>query len=476
MSFQGMDPDQVRDQAEGLRTAAERLGEVLDRLDAATHAVEWRGPDADSFRENWHVVRSQGESVVVPGIRDRSGELERHAEEQDKASSNGDSGGGFWDGVVDFFSGAAEKISDFASGVAGVVDWVADEIGEQIAGWPDDLRDYPGILLGNLQELGRSTTGLLGMAADAVMNGEWPRLTELGVGLIDAGLDGINTLVHATTGLDLNLADDGTGYADAPQQVELGGPGDPGYVDPHSLADIINNTNASYGAPEDGQVGLTVVRDAQGNPTGVIANIPGTEQWSPFASDNPMDLSGNAAQAGPNGWSAGSEATADAIAQLYSDLDLPPGTPLMLNGHSQGGMIASSLAGDPDFSNQFNVTNVMTYGSPVQNYPVNSGTDYLHIQHGNDLVPKIDAGGRDIFLNPPVVSPNVTTVTADSPGGIFSPGDNHSSGEYHTTVTEQLAQNGSQLHQYQHSGSVADFLVGDTGYADHYVSDVHRNN
>src|SRR5690625_5524646 len=69
---------------------------------------------------------------------------------------------------------------------------------------------------------------------------------------------------------------------------------------------------------------MTVVRDDSGEVTGVVANVPGTEHWGPVAGDNPMDLTGNAAQAGPAGHSAGAEATADAIDQLYREHGIPP--------------------------------------------------------------------------------------------------------------------------------------------------------
>ena len=157
-------------------------------------------------------------------------------------------------------------------------------------------------------------------------------------------------------------------------------------------------------------------------PTGVIVNIPGTELWGPGAGDNPMDLTGNAEQAGWNGWSAGSEATADAIAQLYESNGIPPGTPLMLNGHSQGGMIASSLAANEGFASQFNVTN----------------------------------------------------ITLDSPS--WNPLTNHSSAEYQQSVQTQLQDPNSALSQYSQDPSLQPFLQANPDSVQHYTSGVHRDN
>ena len=85
--FQGMDTDQVLSESEALERAAQRLEGVMDGLHSSVSGVEWIGPDADAFREQWGAVRRQGEGIVVPGLGERSRELQRHAEEQEQASS-----------------------------------------------------------------------------------------------------------------------------------------------------------------------------------------------------------------------------------------------------------------------------------------------------------------------------------------------------------------------------------------------------
>lgn len=461
MSFQGMDTEQVTGQSEALARAAQRLEGLLGELDGSVRSVAWVGPDADAFREQWGSTRREGESLVMPGLEDRSRELQQHVEEQDRASEDGD--GGWFGDMMDWLGDTAGDVVDaigdgmdwLGDRISDGADWVGDRIGEGLDWLVDRVQD------------GKD---LVSTAIDAVRDFEWPRVTELLVDGATGLIRGTGDAIEALTGIDLKLADDGTGYADAP--VPVTGE-ESGLVPPSDLSQIIANTNTTYGDKETGEVSMSVV----GNPpTGVIVNIPGTEKWGPSAGDNPMDLTGNAEQAGSGGWSAGSQATADAIAQLYADNDIPPGTPLMLNGHSQGGMIASSLAANEDFASQYNLTNVMTYGSPVDNYSVPSSVNQLNLQHGGDAVPRIDLGG--LALGPGGGgSDGATNITLDSPGAHpFDFGTNHSGAEYQNSVQTQLQDPDSALSQYSQDPSLAPFLTGDPGNVQHYRSGVHREN
>ena len=461
MSFQGMDTEQVTGQSEALARAAQRLEGLLGELDGSVRSVAWVGPDADAFREQWGSTRREGESLVMPGLEDRSRELQQHVEEQDRASEDGD--GGWFGDMMDWLGDTAGDVVD---AIGDGMDWLGDRISDG-ADWAGDRIGEGLDWLGDRVQDGKD---LVSTAIDAVRDFEWPRVTELLVDGATGLIRGTGDAIEALTGIDLKLADDGTGYADAP--VPVTGE-ESGLVPPSDLSQIIANTNTTYGDKETGEVSMSVV----GNPpTGVIVNIPGTEKWGPSAGDNPMDLTGNAEQAGSGGWSAGSQATADAIAQLYADNDIPPGTPLMLNGHSQGGMIASSLAANEDFASQYNLTNVMTYGSPVDNYSVPSSVNQLNLQHGGDAVPRIDLGG--LALGPGGGgSDGATNITLDSPGAHpFDFGTNHSGAEYQNSVQTQLQDPDSALSQYSQDPSLAPFLTGDPGNVQHYRSGVHREN
>lgn len=447
MSFYGMDTEQVRQSAEDLEQASRRLEGIIDDLHASISAVDWVGPDADSFRDSWQGTRQLAESTVLSELPRRSGELEEHAEEQDEAS---DDGGSALDAVMDWLGGVG---SDIVDGISGVLGGIADGISGIAGGIADGIG------------------GAVDWLQDSVSGLEWPSWSEVLVGGLHTGVKGLGALGNLL-GIENSWGQDGTGYADAPRLVD---PADSTHRPPGSLADIIHNTQETYGAEDGGRVSMTVVGEP---PRGVIANIPGTEEWGPDAGDHPFDLTGNAALAGPGGTSAGTQATADAIAQLYADNGIPPGTPLMLNGHSQGGMVASSLAADERFAEQYNVTNVMTYGSPVDGFTPAEGVDQLNIQHGSDAVPRIDLGGTPLGLPFPLPGSggDGTTVTLDSPGGPLSFGDNHSGDNYQQSVQEALQDPSSPLSQYQRDPSMAPFLEGDPDSVQHYESRVHREN
>jgi hypothetical protein len=77
--------------------------------------------------------------------------------------------------------------------------------------------------------------------------------------------------------------------------------------------------------------------------------------------------------------------TQKAIKQYLAEHDLPPDTPLIFAGHSQGGMVAQDLASKYD-PKTFNVKEVITYGAPDQfNNPAN--VPELKYYNDGDVVP-----------------------------------------------------------------------------------------
>ncbi len=174
---------------------------------------------------------------------------------------------------------------------------------------------------------------------------------------------------------------------------------------PRGVADLARD-EVDLGRDDDpGRLAVVHVRHADGSSAWVV-ELPGTQTWAPMAGDNPFD------------------ATTDVLAmlRLHGDVTAAAGTaldeamrragrqgaddPVLLVGHSQGGIIAAQLAADPEFTRTHNVTHVVTMGSPVARMPLPSGIRVLSLEHDVDPVPRLD--GRP---NPDTAS--WTTVTRD---------------------------------------------------------------
>jgi len=138
-------------------------------------------------------------------------------------------------------------------------------------------------------------------------------------------------------------------------------------------------------SPDPGVVRLEKVT-APGGRTAWIVEVPGTQSWSPLtAAGTPMDLTTNLrAVAGQP------TATGAAVVQALRAAGVRTGEPVMLAGHSQGGLTAASLAADPAVRAEFTLTHVVTAGSPVDGIAVPDDVRVLSLEHTGDLVPALD--------------------------------------------------------------------------------------
>lgn len=89
------------------------------------------------------------------------------------------------------------------------------------------------------------------------------------------------------------------------------------------------------------------------------------------------------------------DAFSRAVAQAVQMAGVPAGSQIMVVGHSQGGIAAMNLAGNPDFNGpggRYQVTNVVAAGSPIGNkvLPQGATTKALSIEHNGDLVSDLD--------------------------------------------------------------------------------------
>ncbi len=161
---------------------------------------------------------------------------------------------------------------------------------------------------------------------------------------------------------------------------------------PHHLYDLIWNDWVTE-QRGDSAVGIQTVVGGDGAAS-YIVTIPGTQDWG--LEDNIFDGRSNLEMmrgplAGPDDHYA--NGTADPLAHVAAAMALagiPAGANVMLVGHSQGGIVASTLASSPAFTEKYRVTHVVTTGSPTGTFFLQPGVKALHLEHPEDIVPGTD--------------------------------------------------------------------------------------
>lgn len=115
--------------------------------------------------------------------------------------------------------------------------------------------------------------------------------------------------------------------------------------------------------------------------------------------------------ASPSDWNSNFElmtsGMSDSLRMVLAAMEragIPADAPVMLMGHSQGGIVATALAASPQFASRFNVTHVVTAGSPTGLFTLPPGVKALHLEHAEDVTPGLD-------LKPNPAGANRTTFT-----------------------------------------------------------------
>jgi hypothetical protein len=258
-------------------------------------------------------------------------------------------------------------------------------------------------------------------------------------------------------------------------------------VAPIGIPELLQSVTAAYDAGEasdgnEGYIRVTTIEAAMpGDPPRVIVSIPGTQPWSPLAGGVAADLTGNLVTAG-GGRSTMAEAVKNAIADTNN---VPADAEILLVGHSQGGMAAADLASDPEFLKDHKVTDVITFGSPVDSNRINPAINTLELQHTTDVVPRLDledASILDVALpgsgmvmdavdeavswvtgNDPEA--NRAIVTMPNPSNPFNVLANHDHQEYRESVEKIIDpeadewRDGKKLADYEESIDSRGFLT-----------------
>lgn len=186
---------------------------------------------------------------------------------------------------------------------------------------------------------------------------------------------------------------------------------------PRDFSDLMEDLNAVATGTQNGVFTVQTLTDEDGEVRHIV-QLPGTDD---FLSDTEIRNMGS----NLNLIAGDQTAYAQAVQQAMAQAGVRPGEPVMLVGHSQGGMQAAALAADPTFPYQ--VTHVVTAGSPVATSGIPDDVTVVSLENTGDVVPLLDGEN-----NPGTA--NHITVTADLHSGSFgaAPGQNHSMSTYET--------------------------------------------
>lgn len=184
------------------------------------------------------------------------------------------------------------------------------------------------------------------------------------------------------------LLSDGTGVAVVQE------PGPRGGSAPADLGDLLADEAALSDAEHyPARVRVVEVPQADGSSAWVV-EVPGTQEWGPRSDGNPFDLTTDVRQmAGQATVAALGVERALAAARFESGRRTGRDTsaePVLLTGHSLGGIVAAALAADPRFRSSYPVTHVVTAGAPVARIAVPSSVSVLSIEHRQDVVPRLE--------------------------------------------------------------------------------------
>ena len=202
-------------------------------------------------------------------------------------------------------------------------------------------------------------------------------------------------------------------------------------IPPRTLSDLVLDLSTrNQGLP--GEISVSFVTGTDGVRRAIV-DIPGTKSWNPA----PV----------PDVTSVGTDILAIAehdtsyergVFQALADAGVHPDVPIMLVGHSEGGIVAVNAARDAAASGRFRITHVVTAGSPVgalaADLPAN--VQLLALENSADIVPALD----DV---PNPDRRNVTTVRADEQHGSIGADHDLLQSYEPEAVSAQNADNGS---------------------------------
>ncbi|HET6877863.1 MAG TPA: hypothetical protein VFH38_10065 [Jatrophihabitans sp.] len=215
---------------------------------------------------------------------------------------------------------------------------------------------------------------------------------------------------------------------------------------PRRLSDVIGELGHRDEDPHHGAIDVRVLTLADGSRR-VIVDVTGTKSWTPAPTADVTSLTtnGRALVGIPTAYEQGVFAAMRQAGVRRTD-------PVMIVGHSQGGMVAVEAARDAAASGEFTISHVVTAGSPI-GLTVGAlprRVQVLALENERDLVPHLDG-----VANPD--EPNITTVCAAHGDGTVV-GDHDIEADYVPLARDAQASGSISVRAFLHSAR--DFFRG----------------
>lgn len=220
------------------------------------------------------------------------------------------------------------------------------------------------------------------LGADAVAVGAGVYGTQTGIMVTPVGGNGTTVLPPA--------AKDPFGLA-SPVKPGMTGKGKEARS-PQSISETIthcqevqsSSNSLGQGNEEAGVISIQRVEHADGRVSWVVY-VPGTTDWT-VGDGEPQDLLTNLEGVGgtPTAMESG-------VVTAMRQAGIKPGEEVALYGHSQGGITVSNIAADPAIQDRYNITTLLTAGSPTAGADIPDDVRALHLENTGDAVPGLDA-------------------------------------------------------------------------------------
>ncbi|TFD62076.1 hypothetical protein E3T39_03440 [Cryobacterium suzukii] len=181
----------------------------------------------------------------------------------------------------------------------------------------------------------------------------------------------------------------------------------PSVVPPTGVADLAKRIPKAV----PGQPQVRIEKYVDGGQASWAVYVGGTVDWEAVATTEPWDLTANvAAMAQEN---AGSF---DAVMEAMQAAGIQTDDPVVVVGHSQGGLVATQVAA----TGAYDVQAVATFGAPETAVPVPSGVATLTVEHKDDIITA--AGGASmVYSDDRVTVRREVFATTDPPADTALP-------------------------------------------------------